>query len=146
MSQGMRRPPALVALVVLTSILPPAIARADGVTGLRSDKVFERHRRAEITMDRGHATVVVRRTVENLGPRHDQVTFDIDVPESAVAVSLRTLGISDGPPIWFRGDLLEAEEAARRYKELTSIGGASGRRRETGSRPGRHRCLELRPR
>jgi hypothetical protein len=74
-------------------------------------------------MDRGHATVVIRRTVENLGPRHDQVTFDIDVPESAVAVALRTLGARDGQPIWFRGDLLEAEEAARRYQELTGIGG-----------------------
>ena len=74
-------------------------------------------------MDRGHATVVVRRTVENLGTRHDQVTFDIDVPKSAVAVALRTLGMSDGRPFWFRGDLLEAEEAARRYKELTGIGG-----------------------
>jgi len=58
-------------------------------------------------MDRGHATVVIRRTVENLGPRHDQVTFDIDVPGAAVAVALRTLGTRDGQPIWYRGDLLD---------------------------------------
>jgi len=120
----MRRvPPALEVLAVLTGLLPLGSALADEVSGLRSDKVFERRCRAEVTMDRGHATVVVRRTVENLGTRHDQVTFDIDVPASAVAVALRTLGMSDGRPIWFRGDLLEAEEAARRYQELTGIGG-----------------------
>ncbi|HEY7371360.1 MAG TPA: VWA domain-containing protein [Polyangia bacterium] len=118
-----RAPPALQALAVLTCLLPFASARADEVSGLRSDKVFERRHRAEVTMDRGHATVVIRRTVENLGTRHDQVTFEIEVPESAVAVALRTLGTSDGRPIWFRGDLLEAEEAARRYQELTGIGG-----------------------
>ena len=115
MSLGMLRRPALGTLVVLTSILPTRTALADEISGLRCDKVLERRHRAEVTMDRGHATVVVRRTVENLGTRHDQVTFDIDVPESAVAVALRTLGMSDGRPIWFRGDLLEAEEAARRY-------------------------------
>jgi len=93
------------------------------VSGLRSDKVFERRLRAEVTIERGHATIVVRRTVENLGPRHDQVTFQIDVPESSVAVALRTLGVTDGRPTWFRGDLLEAEAAARRYHELTGIGG-----------------------
>jgi len=109
--------------LVVVTLLAPAAVRADEVSGLRSDRVFERRQRAEVTLDRGHATVVVRRTVENLGPRHDQVTFDIDVPESAVAVALRTLGTRDGQPIWFRGDLLEAEEAARRYQELTGIGG-----------------------
>src|SRR5689334_10548288 len=114
---------ALGPLAILAAILPPKIIRADEVSGLRSDQVFERRQRAEVTMDRGHATVVVRRTVENLGPRHDQVTFEIDVPESAVAVALRTLGMRNGEPIWFRGDLLEAEEAARRYRELTGIGG-----------------------
>ena len=119
----MRPRPALATLAVLTSLLPPGFTRADEISGLRSDKVLERRLRAEVTMDHGHATVVVRRTVENLGTRHDQVTFDIDVPGTAVAVALRTLGISDGRPIWFRGDLLEAEEAARRYRELTGIGG-----------------------
>src|SRR5262245_30525683 len=99
--QGMRAIPALGLLVVLAASLLSEIARGDEVSGLRSDKVFERRHRVEVTMDRGHATLVVRRTVENLGSLHDQVTFDIDVPRSAVAVALRTLGMSDGRPIWF---------------------------------------------
>jgi hypothetical protein len=114
---------ALATFAFLAAMLPPGIALTDDVSGLRSDKVFERRLRAEVTIEHGHATIVVRRTVENLGPRHDQVTFGIDVPESAVAVALRTLGVTDGRPTWFRGDLLEAEEAARRYHELTGIGG-----------------------
>ena len=119
----MRIAPVLATLALFASLLPSRIALTDDVSGLRSDQVFERRNRAEVTIDRGHATVVVRRTVENLGDRHDQVTFDIDVPESAVAVALRTRGLREGRPIWFRGDLLEAEEAARRYQELTGIGG-----------------------
>src|SRR3989442_7536346 len=59
--QGMRPRPALGTLAVLTSLLPPGIALADEISGLRSDKVFERRHRAEVTMDRAHATVVVRR-------------------------------------------------------------------------------------
>lgn len=114
---------ALGTLAIVAAMLLPGAAQADEVSGLRSDQVFERRQRVEVTMDRGHATVVVRRTVENLGPRHDQVTFQIDVPPTAVAVALRTLGARDGQPTWFRGDLLEAEEAARRYQELTGIGG-----------------------
>jgi len=118
----MRTARALATLAFFAAMLPPGIARTDDVSGLRSDKVFERRLRAEVTIEHGHATIVVRRTVENLGPRHDQVTFGIDVPESAVAVALRTLGVTDGRPTWFRGDLLEAGEAARRYQELTGIG------------------------
>ena len=119
----MRIAPVLATLAFLASLLPPRTALTDDVSGLRSDQVFERRHRAEVTIDRGHATVVIRRTVENLGQRHDQVTFDIRVPESAVAVALRTQGLSEGRPTWFRGDLLEAEQAARRYQELTGIGG-----------------------
>src|SRR6186713_2729307 len=91
----MRPVSALGTFASLAAILAPAGVRADEVSGLRSDQVFERRQRAEVTMDRGHATVVIRRTVENRGSRHDQVTFDIGVPDAAVAVALRTLLITD---------------------------------------------------
>jgi hypothetical protein len=72
---SMRPTVALGTLAALASLLPLGIAIADEVNGFRSDQVFERRHRAEVTIDRGHATVVVRRTVENLGAQHDQVTF-----------------------------------------------------------------------
>ncbi|HEV8246752.1 MAG TPA: vWA domain-containing protein, partial [Polyangiaceae bacterium] len=55
--------------------------------------------------------------------RHDQAMFYIDVPNGAVATGLRTLGTRAGRPYWFSGELLEAEAAAEKYRELTGIGG-----------------------
>ena len=62
--------------------------------------------------------------MENAGARHDQALFDLYLPESAAAVGLRTLGLVDGRPHWFPGELMEAEAAARKYERLTGIGGA----------------------
>ena len=47
----------------------------------------------------------------------------IDVPTGAVATGLRTLGTLAGRPHWFTGELMEAEAAAAKYRELTGIGG-----------------------
>jgi hypothetical protein len=98
-------------------------ARADDFfEGTRSEKLVEKSHVIELRMDRGHAELVVRRTVWNGGPRHDQAVFHLDVPMGAVATGLRTLGMKDGKPFWFKGDLMEAEAAAKKYQELTGIG------------------------
>ena len=98
-------------------------ARADQVEGTRSERLVEHEHGILLHMDYDHARLVVRRTVHNGGERHDQAVFWIDVPEGSVAVGLRTLGMLDGRPKWFDGQLLEAETAAARYRELTGIGG-----------------------
>ena len=98
-------------------------AHADTVEATRSDKLVEKSHEIRIVVDRGHATLVVQRSVFNGGERHDQALFHIDLPGGAVATGLRTLGTLNGRPHWFDGDLLEAEEAAERYRELTGIGG-----------------------
>jgi von Willebrand factor type A domain len=95
----------------------------DTVAGLRSDKLVERSHAATVTMGRGHARIVVQRTVFNGGGRHDQATFHIFPPPGAVAVGLRTAGIVDGRTRWFEGELMEAEAAAEKYLELTGVGG-----------------------
>ena len=84
----------------------------------------EQAHRIEVRVDRGHAELVVRRTVHNGGPRVDQAVFFVDLPAGAVATRLRTLGVLDGQPHWFDGELMEAEAAAAKYRELTGIGGA----------------------
>ena len=76
-----------------------------------------------MTLAPGHATLLVQRTVENLGRRHDQADWQIILPATAVATQLRTRGVLDGVPRWFVGELMEAEEAARKYRELTGVGG-----------------------
>jgi hypothetical protein len=98
-------------------------AGADTVNGLRSEALKETAHRVQITLSTTHATLRVQRSVWNGGPRHDQATFMIDVPASSVATALATLGTKDGSPFWFRGELMEAEAAARKYEELTGIGG-----------------------
>jgi hypothetical protein len=99
-------------------------AADDNVYGTRSgERLVERQHQIAVTIDHGHATLVVRRTVHNGGPRHDQATFWLALPLTAVATNLRTLGTLNGQPHWFTADLLEAEAAAKRYKELTGIGG-----------------------
>lgn len=107
---------ALISVVVME-------ARADTVMGTRSDELDETAHRVDVTFDRGHARLRVRRTIHNAFDRHDQAVFEISPPASAVAVGLATLGSQRGKPHWFRGELMEAEAAAERYRELTGIGG-----------------------
>jgi hypothetical protein len=98
-------------------------ARADDVHGTRFESAETTHA-IEVRLDRGHATLVVTRVVENAGPKSDQATFGIDLPQGAVATRLRTAGVNAmGETIWFEGELMEAEEAARKYQELTGLGG-----------------------
>jgi hypothetical protein len=45
------------------------------------------------------------------------------VPPTAVATGVRSPGTdSGGRPIWFDAELMDADEAAKRYTELTSLG------------------------
>lgn len=117
----MRRAPAILGLLAALGLSSTALA--DTVSGTRFD-VRERSHSVEVRLDRGSATLVVTRTVENPGPKSDQATFHIDLPEGAVATRLRTAGTNaKGETVWFEGDLMEAEAAAAKYRELTGIGG-----------------------
>jgi hypothetical protein len=107
----------------LAVLLFGAPATADTVSGTRSGSLVEKDHQIELLMHRGHAELRVRRTVYNGGERHDQATFLIDVPNGAVATGLRTLGTLNGRPHWFTGELMEAEAAAAKYRELTGMGG-----------------------
>jgi hypothetical protein len=75
-----------------------------------------------LTLQPDHAELVVHRSFWNGANASDQATLYIELPEGAVATRLRTRGIGPNAP-WFEGELLEAEEAARRYQELTGLGG-----------------------
>lgn len=100
-----------------------ASAHADTVGGTRFE-VVERTHFIDVRLEHGHATLVVTRVVENPGSKSDQAMFHIDLPEGAVATRLRTAGVGkDGQVTWFEGELMEAEAAAKKYQELTGIGG-----------------------
>lgn len=98
-------------------------AQADEVRGTRSEKLRETNHLIDVELAAAQAKLVVKRTVWNGGSRHDQGMFWINVPRGAVATGLRTLGLKDDRPFWFLGELMEAEAAAAKYRELTGIGG-----------------------
>ena len=107
-------------LGVLTAAVPAAAL--DSFHATRSELLAERKHSAVLTLEPDHAELVVSRTFFNGAKVSDQATLYIDLPEGAVATRLRTRGIGPNAP-WFEGELLEAEEAARRYQELTGLGG-----------------------
>lgn len=94
----------------------------DSFTGTRTETLFERSHSAVLTLHHDHAELVVRRTLYNSGFQSDQAMFMLDLPGEAVATGLRSRGTGPNGP-WFEGELLEAEQAAAKYEELTGIGG-----------------------
>jgi hypothetical protein len=109
--------------IALLVLMMSPDASADGLSSSRYDLTEKAHE-IVVVVDRGFATLTVRRTVANTGPRSDEALFWIDVPTSAVATRLRTSGVDTaGKTVWFEGDLMDAEEAASKYHELTGIGG-----------------------
>jgi hypothetical protein len=109
---------------LLGSALSPAQAEPrDRFSATRSSKLVERAHRIRIVFEGDHARLHVEREVFNGGPRPDQAVFTIRPPEGGVATRLRTLAELDGKPTWFEGELMEAEAAAAKYRELTGIGG-----------------------
>src|SRR5690349_9808716 len=109
------------ALLALASL--SGRASADSFAGTRFD-LQERVHAIDVRLEHGYATLVVTRTVDNPGPKSDQALFHIYLPSSAVATRLRTSGTGPkGETIWFEGELMEAEAAAKKYTELTGVGG-----------------------
>jgi hypothetical protein len=98
-------------------------ALADEVHGSRSGKLRETNHVIDVEIEAEQAKLVVKRTVFNGGARHDQGMFWLNLPGGAVATGLRTLGLKEDRPFWFLGELMEAEAAAAKYRELTGIGG-----------------------
>lgn len=109
-------------MLALSSLGGAKEAAADEFHSTRTSSLTERRHVGVLTLSAERAELVVQRTVYNPSSVSDQATFMIDLPEGAVATRLRTRGIGPGAP-WFEGELLEAEEAAKRYRELTGLGG-----------------------
>jgi hypothetical protein len=107
----------------LAAVIGARLALADTFGGTRFD-LQERVHDIDVRLEHGHATLVVTRIVENTASKSDQAVFFIDVPRGAVATRLRTAGKNArGEQVWFEGELMEAEAAASKYRELTGVGG-----------------------
>ena len=118
-----RRASLVVGTLLAAALGASHAAGADTLTATRFD-VIEKAHDVELRVAAGVATMVVRRRVQNTGSKSDQAVWSLALPGESVAVSLRTAGKkANGGLEWFTGELMEAEAAARRYQELTGIGG-----------------------
>ncbi len=93
-------------------------ARADWLSSTLGEPVAEVSHTVDVRVRDGVATFTVQRVFGNSGERPDEAVVGIDLPEGAAATGLRIRARSQ----WYRGELLEAETAARRYEELTGMG------------------------
>jgi len=107
----MLRPLALVALW-------PTIALGDELQATRAQDVVEVSHSVDIRVAGGVATYKVQRHFANRGKVADEVQLAIDLPTGAAATGLRIRARER----WYSGDLLEREQAARLYHQLTGMG------------------------
>lgn len=104
-------------------------ASADSLSGTKAPEMFDRGHTIEVRIEPGRATLVITRVFENRSAKYDQAMLHMtDIPAGAVATGMRTLGDQGAPSaspseVWFVAELLDAEVAAKKYRELTGIGG-----------------------
>jgi len=85
----------------------------DTFAGTRFDLV-ERTDAIEVRLEHGHATLVVTRAVDNPARGATQA-MSTRAPIGAVATRMRTRRCrGERQPIWFEGELMEAEAAAKK--------------------------------
>ncbi len=93
-------------------------ADADELSATLEQPVTEVSHSVAVSLADGVATFRVQRVFANAGERADEAALEIDLPPGAAATGLR---IRAGKR-WYRGELMEREEAARMYQELTGMG------------------------
>jgi len=97
---------------------PSSTVMADRLIATRGQELVEVSHRVDVTIKDGTSTMVVRRSFENRGTRTDEAWLQIHLPYGAAVTGLR---IKAGK-VWHEGELMERNEAARLYQELTGIG------------------------
>lgn len=95
-------------------------ASADWMEATLNQPLKEIAHHVEVHFAKGVATYNVRRTFLNQGSIHDEASLRIKLPYGASATGLR---IRAGD-VWYEAELMEAEQAAARYQELTGLGSA----------------------
>ncbi len=110
--------PLALAAALLPGLLTGSEAAADDLTSTRAQALSEISHAVDLRIDDGVAIYTVRRTFANTGSRADEAQLNIDLPTGAAVTGLRIRARDR----WYSADLLEAEEAAERYRELTSLG------------------------
>lgn len=116
----MRRLPGVVVLAVSSFAAAPLAppAAADELSSALEQPLYEASHAVDVTVRDGIAVYRVQRVFANPGKVADEARLDIDLPYGAAATGLRIRARAQ----WFDGELMEAEQAARLYQELTGRG------------------------
>jgi subtilisin-like proprotein convertase family protein len=104
--------------VLASLLLCAGAARADTLTSTLGQPLREVSHTVDMVVKDGVATCTVRRVFANDGTVADEAGLEIDLPYGAAATGLRIRARTR----WYDGELLEAQEAARRYQEMTGFG------------------------
>lgn len=112
----MRRRTIPAAALLLTAL--GAEARADTLDTARAQPLVEVAHAVDIRIVDGVARYTVRRTFANSGAQADEAAVRINLPPGAAATGLRIRARDR----WYRGELMEAQEARDKYMELTGVG------------------------
>lgn len=111
----MKRTPVLLATL---AALWPVSAAADRLAVARGQPLTEVSHEATVRIEDGVARYRVRRTFANAGTRAEEAALRIDLAHGAAVTGLRIRARDR----WYDGELMEAEEARAKYRELTGIG------------------------
>lgn len=106
------------AVLAVLATLAPAPVRADRLSVARDQPLVEVSHSVEVRVDDGVARYKVRRTFANSGARPEEASLRIDLAHAAAVTGLRIRARDR----WFDGELMEAEAARAKYRELTGIG------------------------
>jgi hypothetical protein len=96
----------------------PVSGGADTFNATLGQPLREVSHAVDVRLDEGVATYTVRRSFANSGQRHDEASVGIIMPYGAAATGLRIRSAKR----WYRGELMERDQAAELYRELTGMG------------------------
>ena len=108
----------LASVLVAASLSLPAVAAADVLESALGQPLYEVSHSVDVSVKDGVASYRVRRVFANPGTVADEARLDLDLPYGGAATGLRIRARSQ----WYDGELMEAEQAARLYHELTGKG------------------------
>jgi len=107
-----------VVLALLGALAPGLVAHADRLTVARAQPLVEVSHAVEVEVVDGVARYRVRRTFANNGTRAEEASLRIELAHGAAVTGLRIRARDR----WYDGELMEADEARAKYRELTGIG------------------------
>jgi hypothetical protein len=108
----------VVPLALLAALAPAGAAHADRLAAARAQPLVEVSHTVDVEVKGGVAVYKVRRAFANAGERSEEASLRIDLAHGAAVTGLRIRARDR----WYDGELMEAEAAREKYRELTGLG------------------------